>query len=183
MMMPIYADMLRLQAIEFNDTVRRSAYSFDISRDRLRIFPIPDGQNVTNVHFDYILKSERSTGASAVITGTISDFSNVPYENVVYQYVNSVGRRWIYRYTLALAKELLGYVRSKYSSLPIPNAEITLNGSELVANGQTEKEALITELREVLDTMSRQAQLERKQAEADSLASQLSKVPMKIYIG
>jgi hypothetical protein len=183
MMMPIYADMLRLQAIEFNDTVRRSAYSFDISRDRLRIFPIPDGQNVTKVHFDYILKSERATGTSAVITGTISDFSNVPYENIVYEYVNSVGRRWIYRYTLALAKELLGYVRSKYSSIPIPNADITLNGSELVANGQTEKEALIAELREVLDTMSRQAQLERKQAEADALASQLSKVPMKIYIG
>lgn len=183
MMMPIYADALRLQAIEFNDTVRRSAYSFDMSRDRLRIFPIPDGQNVTKVYFDYVLKSDKTSGTSSIQTGTISDFSNVPYENVIYTHINSVGRRWIYRYTLAIAKELLGYVRSKYSSLPIPNAEITLNGTELVANGQAEKEALIVELREILDSMSRQAQLERKQAEADSLASQLTKIPMKIYIG
>ena len=183
MMMPIYADILRLQAIEFNDIVRRSAYSFDMSRDRLRVFPIPDGQNITKIYFDYILTADKSTGASAITTGTISDFSNVPYENVIYQYINSVGRRWIYRYALACSKELLGIIRSKYSTIPIPNAEISLNGVDLISSGQTDKDALITELREVLDSMSRQAQLERKQAEADSLAAQLARVPMKIYVG
>ena len=116
-------------------------------------------------------------------TGTISDFSNVPYENVVYENINSVGRQWIRRYTLALAKEMLGYIRGKYSSLPIPDAEITLNGTDLVSAAQTEKEGLITELKDILDTMSRQAQLERKQAEADALQSQFGKMPMKIYIG
>lgn len=183
MMMPIYADMLRLQAIEFNDHVRRSAYSFDISRDRLRVFPIPDGQNVTKIYFDYVLTADKSTGTGAVTSGTISDFSNVPYENVIYKYINSPGRRWIYRYALAAAKELLGIIRSKYSSIPIPNAEISLNGADLIASGQSEKDALLTELREMLDSMSRQAQLERKQAEADSLAAQLARVPMKIYVG
>ena len=69
------------------------------------------------------------------------------------------------------------------SSLPIPNAEITLNGSDLISGAQTDKEGLITELKEILDSMSRQAQLERKQAEADSMLSQFSKIPMKIYIG
>ena len=78
---------------------------------------------------------------------------------------------------------MLGYIRGKYSSLPIPNAEITLNGADLVSAAQTEKEGLITELKETLDTMSRQAQLERKQAEADALQSQFNKMPMKIYIG
>ena len=183
MMMPIYADMLRLQAIEFNDQVRRSAYSFDISRDRLRVFPIPDGQNVKKIYFDYVLTADKTTGPSAVSTGTISDYSNVPYENVIYKFINSVGRRWIYRYTLACAKELLGIIRSKYSSIPIPNAEITLNGSELISSGQTDKDALLTELRDILESMSRQAQLERKQAEAEALAAQLSKIPLKIYIG
>jgi hypothetical protein len=182
MMMPIYADMLRMQAIELNDTVRRSAYSFQLSKDRIRLFPIPDGNNFTKVYFDYILKADRSNPLKGA-TGTISDYSNVPYENVVYENINSVGRQWIRRYTLSLAKEMLGYVRGKYSSLPIPNAEVTLNGTDLVSAAQTEKEGLITELKEILDTMSRQAQLERKQAESDALQSQFNKMPMKIYIG
>ena len=182
MMMPIYADMLRMQAIELNDTVRRSAYSFQISNNRIRVFPIPNATNFTKIHFDYILKDDRSNPLKGK-TGTISDYSNVPYENVIYENINSVGRQWIRRYTLALAKEMLGYIRGKYSSLPIPNAEITLNGADLVSAAQTEKEGLITELKETLDTMSRQAQLERKQAEADALQSQFNKMPMKIYIG
>jgi len=182
MMMPIFADMLRLQAIEFNDTVRRSAYSFQMSNNRLRVLPIPNGDAFTRIHFDYILKSDRSNALKGA-TGTVSDFSNAPYENVVYENVNSVGRQWVRRYTLALAKEMLGYIRGKYQSLPIPNAEITLNGSDLISAAQTEKEGLITELKEILDTMSRQAQLERKQAESDAMLSQFNKIPMKIYIG
>ena len=77
---------------------------------------------------------------------------------------------------------MLGLIRSKYSTLPIPNSEITLNGSDLVSAAQTEKEGLITELKETLDTMSRQAQLERKQAEADALQAQINKVPLLIYM-
>ena len=116
-------------------------------------------------------------------TGTGSDFSNVPYQNVIYTNINDVGRQWIRRYTLALAKEMLGYIRGKYSSVPIPNADVTLNGSDLISAAQTEKEGLITELKEMLDTMSRQAQLERKQAEAEALQQQMNKIPLKIYIG
>ena len=182
MMMPIYADLLRLQAIEFNDTVRRSAYSFEISNNRLRIFPVPLVNTITKVHFDYIIKSDRSNPLKGS-TGNISDFSNVPYENVVYENVNSVGRQWIRKYAAALSKEMLGNVRGKYSSIPIPNSEITLNGTDLLSAAQTEKDALVTELKEMLDSMSRQTQLERKQAEADALQSQMMKMPLKIYIG
>jgi hypothetical protein len=182
MMMPIFSDMLRLQAIEFNDTVRRSAYSFQMSNNRLRVLPIPNGSSFTKIYFDYILKSDRSNPLKGT-TGTVSDFSNAPYENVIYENINSVGRQWVRRYALALAKEMLGYIRGKYQSLPIPNAEITLNGSDLISAAQTEKEGLITELKETLDTMSRQAQLERKQAESDAMLSQFNKIPMKIYIG
>ena len=78
---------------------------------------------------------------------------------------------------------MLGYIRGKYTSLPIPNAEITLNGADLIAAAATEKEALILELKETLDTLSRQAQLERKQAESDALQLQLNKIPLKIYVG
>ena len=182
MMMPIYADVLRLQGIEFNDQVRRSQYSFELRNDRLTVFPIPDKDLFSKVHFDYIKKSDRSNPLKGD-TGAISDYSNVPYENITYANINAVGKQWIRRYTLALAKEMLGYVRGKYSALPIPNAEITLNGADLVSAAQTEKEGLITELKEILDTMSRQAQLERKQAESDSLLQQMNKIPLKIYVG
>jgi len=182
MMMPLYADMLRLQAIEFNDQIRKSGWSFEMSNNRLKIHPIPDGVNFTKIYFDYILKSDRSNPLKSNI-GSVSDFSNVPYNNVVYKNVNDVGKQWIRKYTLALAKEMLGFIRGKYSSIPIPNAEVTLNGSDLLSAGQTEKEALITELKDTLDTMSRQAQLERKQAESDAMLQQMNKIPLKIYIG
>ena len=182
MMMPLYYDLSRFQAIEFNDQIRKSAYSFQLVNDRLRLYPIPDGSNFTKVYFDYIKKSDRSNALKGA-TGTVSDFSNIPYQDVTYSNINAVGKQWIRRYTLALAKEMLGYVRGKYSTLPIPNSEITLNGSDLTSAAQTEKEGLITELKETLDTMSRQAQLERKQAEADAMQQQMNKIPLKIYIG
>jgi hypothetical protein len=181
-MQPVYADMLRLQAIELNDIVRRSAYSFQIANNRIRIFPIPGKNNYANkIWFEYIKKADRSAPLKNN-TGTISDFSNIPYNSVVYKNINSVGRQWIRRYTLALVMEMLGWIRGKYSALPIPNSEITLNGSDLLSAGQAAKDSLITELKEILDSMSRQAQLERKQAEADSLQQQISKIPLKIYI-
>ena len=182
MMMPIYADMLRIQAIEFNDQIRKSAYSFELINNKLRLFPIPNGSQFTKVWFQYIKKADRSNPLKGA-TGTISDFSNVPYQNVTYSNINVVGKQWIRKYTLALAKEMLGYIRGKYSALPIPNAEITLNGADLISAAQTEKEGLVTELKETLDTMSRQMQLERKSAEATSLQEQFNKIPLKIYIG
>ena len=182
MMMPIYGDMLRLQAIEFNDQIRKSAYSFELINNNLKLFPIPNGANFRKVHFQYIKKDDRSNPLKGDI-GRVSDFSNVPYQNVTYSQINVVGRQWIRRYALALAKEMLGYIRGKYSALPIPNADVTLNGSDLISAAQTEKEGLITELKDILDTMSRQSQLERKQAEADAMQQQMNKIPLKIYIG
>ena len=182
MMMPIYADMLRLQAIEFNDQIRKSAYSFELINNRIKFFPIPNGVNFTKVYFQYIKKEDRSNALKGA-TGTVSDFSNVPYQNVVYSRINAVGRQWIRRYTLALVKEMLGYIRGKYSGIPIPNAEVTLNGSDLIAAAGTEKEGLISELKEILDTMSRQSQLERKAAESTAMQDTFTKVPLKIYVG
>ena len=182
MMMPMYADVLRLQAIEFNDQIRKSAYSFELVNNRLKVFPIPQVAVTAKIFFTYILKSDRSNPLKGA-TGTISDFSNVPYEDVIYSNINAVGKQWIRRYSLALAKEMLGYIRGKYSALPIPNAEITLNGADLISAAQTEKEGLITELKDTLDTMSRQAQLERKAAESTAMQEQFNKIPLKIYIG
>lgn len=179
MMMPLYADILRLQAIELNDQIRKSQYGFQITNNRMRITPIP--QDDFKIYFQYFLKADRDTPKTQ--SGVISDYSNIPYNNVVYGQINDMGKQWIRKYTLALAMNMLGQVRGKYSTLPIPNSEITLNGADLIAQSNTDREALITELKETLDALSRQAQLERKQAEAESLQQQINKIPLAIYIG
>lgn len=183
MMMPMYADVLRIQAIEFNDQIRKSAYGFDINNKQIRLFPIPSGDET--VYFNYMLTSEKGNPLkyNAESGSLVSDYSTIPYGRMDYDLINEVGRNWVRRYTLELARELLGLVRSKYSSLPIPNSEITLNGSDLISNAVTKKEELITELKETLDSLSRQAQLERKQAESDAMLQQMNKIPLGIYVG
>ena len=181
MMMPIYADMLKVQAIEFNDQVRKSAYSFELINNNLRIFPKPT-ENY-KLHFKYILKEDRSNTLQGTTDGVVSDFSNVPYDNMKYEFINDVGKQWIRKYGLALCKELLGSIRSKYASLPIPNAETTLDGDTLRSEATTEKEVLITQLREMLEQTSRKALLEADKDEAQHLQEKLQKVPYPIYIG
>ena len=94
----------------------------------------------------------------------ITNVGEVPYENPSYTGINSVGRQWIFKYTLALAKELLAYVRGKYQTVPVPGSEATLNQADLLTDARAEKRQpyFLTNLREMLDQTSRQAQLERK---------------------
>ena len=181
LMQPMYADLLRLQAIEFNDMIRKSAYSFELTGTRLRIFPVPLYDY--KLYINYITTEERANASFNANSNTIGDFSNAPYELHQYSKINPAGKQWIFKYTLALAKEVLGNIRSKYSSIPIPGAEITLNGADLVSQGTAEKDLLITQLRENLEAVSRQTQLTKMTEEADNVQSQLSKVPLTIYIG
>ena len=181
LMQPMYADLLRLQAIEFNDMIRKSAYSFELTGTRLRIFPVPLYDY--KLFINYITTEERASASFDAKSNSIGDFSNAPYELHQYSRINPAGKQWIFKYTLALAKEVLGNIRSKYSSIPIPGAEITLNGTDLVSQGTAEKDALIEQLRENLEAVSRQTQLAKMTEEADNVQSQLSKVPLTIYIG
>ena len=184
MMMPVYADLLRIQAIEFNDQVRKSAYTFELRNNKIRIFPNPT--STYKLWFEYILKSDRDNPLQTRYgegVGTVSDFSNVPYTNMQYQYINDVGKQWIRKYGLALSKELLGMIRSKYGSIPVPNAETTLDGDTLRGEATTEKEILITELRENLEAASRKMMLEADSEESTRLQEKLQKVPLPIYIG
>jgi len=152
--------------------------------NRLKIFPIPStADEGTNLWFEYILKSDRISDNLSDGSNLVSNVSNVPYANPVYSQINSIGRQWIFEYTLAIVKETLGLVRNKYSSVPIPGAEVTLNGSTLVDQGTSEKIALKEKLRVYLDDSSRKSRLERKAAEGDAAQNELNKVPMTIYIG
>ena len=184
MMMPAYADLLRIQAIEFNDQIRKSAYTFELRNNKLRIFPNPSTSYT--LWFEYIVKSDRENPLQVPYSGSadvVSDYSNVPYNNMEYQFINDVGKQWIRKYGLALSKELLGLIRSKYGSIPVPNAETTLDGDTLRGEAQTEKEFLVTQLRENLEASSRKLMLEADSEEATRLQEKLQKVPLPIYIG
>ena len=184
MMMPIYADLLRIQAIEFNDQIRKSAYTFELRNNKIRIFPKPT--STYKLHFQYLVKSDRDTPLQTRFGETsdvVSDYSNVPYDNMEYKFINDVGKQWIRKYGLALSKELLGIIRSKYGSIPIPGAETTLDGDTLRGEAATEKEQLITELRENLEAASRKMMLEADSEESTRLQEKLQKVPLPIYIG
>ena len=113
----------------------------------------------------------------------VSDISNAPYDNMEFKFINDVGKQWIKKYGLALCKELLGTIRSKYASLPIPNSEVNLDGDTLRTEASTEKELLMTQLREILEQTSRKALLEADKEEAQHLQEKLQKVPYPIYIG
>ena len=183
-LMPIFEDLLRVQAIEMNDSIRKSAYSFSLTNNKLRVFPDPTEDR--KLHFDYVLASERDNPLFTEHSGSVdvvSDYSNVPYDNMQYQFINDVGRQWIRKYGLALTKELLGMVRSKYGSLPIPNAETSMDGETLRSEAAAEKEQLITELRESLEQSSRKMMLESDKDEAEFLQEKLAKIPFEIYIG
>ena len=183
-LMPLFEDLLRVQAIELNDSIRKSAYSFSLVNNKLRLFPDPS-QNFT-LHFHYVKVSERDNPLITQYSGSadvVSDFSNVPYDNMQYQYINDVGKQWIRKYGFALCKELLGMIRSKYGTIPIPNSETALDGDTLRAEAAAEKEALITQLREMLEQTSRRALLEADKDEAEFLQEKLQKVPYPIYIG
>ena len=183
-LMPIFEDLLRVQAIELNDQIRKSAYSFTLTNNKLRIFPDPE-KNRT-LYFDYVVKSDRDDPLKTEMSGSanvVSDFSNVKYDNMEYTHINDVGKQWIRKYGLALTKELLGIIRSKYGTVPIPNADTTLDGDTLRSEASAEKEVLITQLREMLEQTSRKALLEADKDEAEFLQEKLQKVPYPIYIG
>ena len=196
MMMPINSDLMRLQAIEFNDQVRKSSYSFEIHGDDIKIWPIPTSGTGSSsatpffkeIWFDFIFDTEKINdallfGNTALLNNVVSDASNIPYTYQSYGNINDMGRAWIIKYGIALAKEMLGLIRNKYSSVPIPNGEVTLNGGDLVSQGQSEKETLITQLREFLDKLTKEQMMTRQNAEATQMHEMLSKVPLKIYIG
>jgi len=183
LLMPASYDLLKVQAIEFNDQIRRSAYSFRLNNNQLTVLPVP--KQGGKLLFEYfrlddkqsIIEHSNTPGDSVVNT-----VMNVPYENPVYSEINSIGRQWIYQYTLALAMQTLAYVRGKYSTVPVPGSEATLNQADLLTDSRALREELLSQLREMLDEVSTVNQLKNKAEEGESLNKVLSGVPMSIYV-
>jgi len=185
LMMPLSLGLQTIQSIEMNTQVGFSNYTFELVNNQLKVFPVPrtrdDG---ANMWFYYIKDDDRINSAFEESTGNkINNLSKAPYKNPIYSQINSIGRSWIFEYTLALTKEMLGYVRGKYTQIPIPGAEVTLNQSDLLSSATSTKEALITKLREYFDSTSREKLLERRKNESEYTQVELNRTPMTIYIG
>jgi hypothetical protein len=184
MLMPLSFDIANIQAIEMNNQVRLSNYTFQLINNRLKIFPIPgDPDHGMKLWFNYISLEERANAAITQAGGKITNISKMNYTNPIYSQINSIGRSWIFEFTLALSKEMLGLIRGKYSTVPIPGAEVTLNQSDLLSQASAEKETLLIKLRDYFDTTSRQSLLERRAAESTARQTEINQVPMTIYIG
>ena len=183
LMMPLYEDVLRMQQIEFNDHIRKSAFSFNIVNNKLEIFPVPTDGTRARIYYEYFERDTFENNSSIIQDGVVADYSNIRYDFIPYIKINEVGKQWIRKYTLALSKELLGAIREKYSTIPIPDAEVSLDGAALRAEAQVEKDALITQLRENLEELGRKNQFEIRKNEADYHQDMLRKIPLKLYVG
>jgi hypothetical protein len=182
LMTPIFEDLLRMQSIEFNDMVRKSGYSFEIKNNKIRLFPIP--QYGYKMWFEYIVEADRNVGSLTPIGSEVaSDFADMPYSFHVYSQINDPGRQWIRKYFLAVCKEILGCIRQKVQVIPVAGGEITLDGAELRQEAQSEKEALITDLREMLEQAGRFAQMTKQAEMSDQIMDSLKKIPTYITIG
>ena len=180
-LMPIYEDMLRIQQIEFNDQMRKSAHSFNIVNNKLTILPKPTTEY--KLWFEYQVVKDRREGSTIITPNVVSDYSNIGYDFAEYDKINDVGKQWIRKYTLALAKEMLGAIREKYNTVPIPGSEVSLDGAALRAEAQTEKDNLIEQLRENLNEVSKKQRMENESNMVEQQQQIMNRVPLNIYIG
>tara|TARA_R110002167_G_scaffold7501_5_gene35659 strand:- start:3669 stop:5231 length:1563 start_codon:yes stop_codon:yes gene_type:complete len=189
MLMPIYFDALKLQAIEFNDSIRKSSYHFELNSGKfLKLFPIPTRDY--KLWFEYVMADSSVSAATEdqdpdieKPTNVITNISNAPYERPTYSFINEPGRQWIRKYTLALVKEMLGSIRGKYQTIPIPGSDTTLDHARLLAEASAEKAELIEMLRIDLEATTTLKQAERSTAESEQTQAQYSvDNPYQIYI-
>ena len=202
LLMPASYDLLKVQAIEFNDQIRRSSYSFEINNNKLRIFPVPKNEGKLKVQYYRVadktydtrdgvdIDAEAETGGSVSgtgggtsTTGISTNISNVNAQNLVYSEINAIGRQWIFKYAAATAKEMLAYVRGKYQTVPVPGSEVTMNAADLLADARDEKVFLVEDLKATMQTASMTNQLELAATQTKFINDAMAGVPMHIYIG
>ena len=184
-LVPSWQNVLQAYQFEEDMNVRASHYSFKINDNKLRLYPIPDGVFPSRFWVDfrvaedaYTEQSDRKYGADGVNNMNTLPFPNVPYVNI-----NSIGKQWIRRFALSLSKETLGQVRSKLGSIPIPGNDVTLNGSDLISQAKDEQNLLRDELKTVLDEMVYGKLMEGDAALQSNLNETLKNIPHGIYVG
>jgi len=179
--LPVFEDILRAGQLDLSNRVRRSNYSYKVSGQNIRIYPMPSGEPTQPkelwIRVKFYSDPLNTPYRDDTIEG-VSNLSNLPFGNIPYANINSIGRQWIRQYSLALSKELLGQVRSKFSNVPIPGSELQLNGKDLITQAREDLKSLQTQLREMLDTMTYDKLMEMAATRAEFVNKQLKFIPM-----
>ena len=177
--LPVFEDILRAGQLDLSNRVRRSNYSYEVIGTKIRVFPTPTAVDPKNLFLRIQFHpNPLSPAYPDDTTHGVNNLSNIPFGNLVYSNINSIGRQWIRQYCLALSREQLGIIRSKFSSIPVPGSELTLNGDSLITQGREDKTNLITQLKEMLDTMTYDKLMETQALRAESINKQLKFIPM-----
>lgn len=179
--LPVFEDVLRAGQLNLSYKVRRSNYTYRVTGTKVRIYPIPTSETSKKLWISVQFPADplNPPVTDDTIHG-VSNLSNIPYGDLLYTRINSIGRQWIRQYTLASSKELLGLIRSKFSSVPIPGAELTLNGSDLVSQAREEKTTLKEKLSELLSELTYSKMLEDEATAAESLRNILKGIPVPL---
>ena len=178
--LPVFEDILRAGQMDVSHRVRRSNYSFKVIGTKIRIYPTPSGDQTNRklwIRVAFAPDPLNPSYGDDTIYG-VSNLSNVPFGDLTYSNVNSIGRQWVRQYALSLSTELLGLVRSKFKSLPIPNADIQLDGDNLISQGREDKKELVTKLREMLDSLTYDKIIEMNAIKAENIQKQLRTIPI-----
>jgi hypothetical protein len=183
-LLPIWEDILRGMQFKTSNNVRRSNYSYELHNNVLTIYPMP--VDTLNLYFEYTLPGDPTEPQSPSDADTffgVSNLSNIPFGNITYSKVNSMGHRWIQRFAFSLAKETEGHIRGKMTSIPIPNGELTLNGPELISDAKEEQQALREELKTILEETTYQNLMKMEADMRQSIEETWKGSPLAIYIG
>ena len=184
---PVWDTKLTMQHFEDRLYNRFSHHSFELKNNKLRLYPIPTGTHPSLMWIEFMSgadnwETEPGDNSNIGLDG-INNLNTMPFPNVPYDRINSIGKQWIRRFALALCKEMLGTVRSKFGTIPIPGNDVQLNGAELVTQAKEEQNALRDELKEILDELT-YAQLMEGDAKILADTSDVQKqIPLPIYVG
>ena len=184
-LVPAWQNKSQAMAFEDNLYTRTSHYSYEIKDNKLRIFPDVTTAHPTKMWVEFSINSDPWEITEEYVDNSagINNMNTLPFENVPFQNINSIGKQWIRRFALALTKEMLGQVRGKFNTIPIPGESVTLNHSELLSQGKEEQEKLREELKTVLDEMVYHKLAEQEAAVSDNVNKVNATIPGGIYVG
>jgi hypothetical protein len=176
----------KAQSMAFEDSIytRNSHYSFELKANKLRLFPKPVSSSPKYFWVTFSLPTEpwETSGSADIGIDGVTNLNNVPFQNVPYESINSIGKQWVRRFALSLCKETLGQVRSKFGSVPIPGESVTLNGEALLSQAKEEQESLRTELKELLDELTYNKMMEGDAQKVEQVNNIQKKIPLTIFV-
>jgi hypothetical protein len=179
--LPVFEDILRAGQMDLSQRVRRSNYSYQLVGTKVRIYPMPTQDNPRKLFISLFYAPDPLDPAYTDVTlNGVSSIANVPYGNIQYSSLNAIGRQWVRQYCLALSKELLGLIRSKFGTVPIPGADLTLNGEALISQAREDKEKLRADLKELFDSLTYDKMLELEATKAENIRNTLKHIPIPL---